>query len=90
MIIQGVSAPSEVYTFWYSRRECFFGSFEDKFTLTIWLFYSDDHKLSEATCRAYLHHLFTSGGGKWAAVLLSSYSSKIRNVAFLFIFHAAW
>lgn len=34
MIIQGVSAPSEVYTFWYSRRECFFGSFEDKFTLS--------------------------------------------------------
>lgn len=34
MIIQGVSPPSEVYTFWYSRRECFFGSFEDKFTLS--------------------------------------------------------
>lgn len=34
MIIQGVSAPSEVYTFWYSRRESFFGSFEDKFTLS--------------------------------------------------------
>lgn len=58
MILQGVSAPNEVYTFWYSRRECFFRCFEDKFTLSIWCFIlmtaSSLKQLVLLTCITYL------------------------------------